>query len=334
MTLRVLLGDESVSIQKVFQLGLQDYGAEVRSVYNGADLIEVAEEFKPHIIFIDILLQKKDGYEISTELSQHPKLKDTPVILMWSSFMELDSEKYKQCGACGEMEKPFEVEKMRSHIEKKIPSIKGPGLSSVLTFPKTLTQGLDQGGSPATPLPPPPPDPPAPNPSPEISPPKLPVSEETLPPSSNKLLDSHSKYLVLNPEDMDIPDSWKVKPLKENSPMSDNQEEKSDNFQAMNLSDLTLSQEKETLSSPKSRHTPPLPSQIEDFLSKQDEPVQTTSKNPLPSPLEEGQMESLILAHTQEFLTLKVQQELPKIMEKVVKDELEKWIQKELELKK
>ena len=138
MSLRVLLADESASIRKVFQLGLQDYGAEVKSVQNGLDVIQVAEAFEPDIIFADILLQKKNGYQVSEELQTHQTLKNVPIILMWSSFMELDQTKYKQCQAHGEMEKPFEVDTMRSFIETLVDRTKKQQLSQFLTFPESI----------------------------------------------------------------------------------------------------------------------------------------------------------------------------------------------------
>ena len=59
MALRVLLGDESATIKKVIQLALQDYSVEVKSVHLGLDILDVSRTFQPHIIFMDVLLQKK-----------------------------------------------------------------------------------------------------------------------------------------------------------------------------------------------------------------------------------------------------------------------------------
>ncbi len=140
MSLRVLLADESASIRKVFQLGLQDFGAEVKSVHNGLDVIQVAESFRPHIIFADILLQKKNGYEVSEELREHSELQSTPLVLMWSSFMELDHKRFKSCGAQGELEKPFEVESMRSLIRDLVEYTQGQKIADFLSFPKSIKQ--------------------------------------------------------------------------------------------------------------------------------------------------------------------------------------------------
>lgn len=140
MSLRVLLADESASIRKVFQMGLQDFGAEVKSVHNGLDVVEVAQSYEPDIIFADILLQKKNGYEVCTEVKDSSSLSSIPVVLMWSSFMELDQSKYKSSGANAELEKPFDVEKMRTLIKDLVENTRSQQLSGFLQFPDSITQ--------------------------------------------------------------------------------------------------------------------------------------------------------------------------------------------------
>jgi two-component system, cell cycle response regulator len=136
MALRVLLGDESSTIKKVFQLALQDFAVEVRPVNIGVDVASVAQAFKPDIIFVDVLLTKKNGYDVSSELKQHQQLKDIPVVLMWSGFMELDQDKFQASMANGQLEKPFDVSALRKLVTELVPRTNSQRLSQFLTFPK------------------------------------------------------------------------------------------------------------------------------------------------------------------------------------------------------
>ncbi len=136
MALRVLLADESSTIKKVFQLALQDYAVEVQTVNIGLDVVSVAEKFEPDIIFADILLQKKSGYEVASELSQHEKLKNLPVVLMWSGFMALDEDKFEACGARANLEKPFDVSTLRKIVKDLVPRTQNQKISQFLSFPK------------------------------------------------------------------------------------------------------------------------------------------------------------------------------------------------------
>lgn len=136
MALRVLLGDESSTIKKVFQLALQDFAVEVRPVNIGVDVVSVAQTFKPDIVFVDVLLQKKSGYDVSSEIKQHATLKNIPVVLMWSGFMELDQDKFEASMANAQLEKPFDVSALRKLVTELVPKTNSQRLSQFLAFPK------------------------------------------------------------------------------------------------------------------------------------------------------------------------------------------------------
>lgn len=136
MALRVLLADESSTIKKVFQLALQDFAVEVRPVNIGVDVLPVAKNFQPDIIFADVLLQKKNGYEVSAELKTEGALSNVPVVLMWSGFMELDEDKFQASHANGRLEKPFDVTALRKLVSELVPKTSSQRMSQFLSFPK------------------------------------------------------------------------------------------------------------------------------------------------------------------------------------------------------
>lgn len=133
MALRVLLADESTTIKKVMQLALQDYGIEVKAVAIGLDVVSVAKSFKPDIFFVDVLLQKRSGYDVVKDLKAN--FAGIPVVLMWSGFMELDEAKAAACGADRRLEKPFDAEALRHLVKELVPKTAGNVISDYLTFP-------------------------------------------------------------------------------------------------------------------------------------------------------------------------------------------------------
>lgn len=136
MALKVLLADESTSIKKAFQLALSDYGVEVKSVPSGLDVLSVSLDFKPDIIFADVLLTKKSGYEVCKEVKSHPALAPTPFILMWSHFMEFDTNLATQSGFTDKIEKPFDTEMLRQKINTYVPKTKKHPLNGMIEFPE------------------------------------------------------------------------------------------------------------------------------------------------------------------------------------------------------
>jgi two-component system cell cycle response regulator len=136
MALRVLLADESSTIKRVMQLALQDFGVEVKSVPVGLDVLPVTKTFKPDIIFADVLLAKKNGYEVCAELKADAETQSIPVILMWSGFMEIDDSKMTQAGPDARLEKPFDAEGLRQMVQDLVPKTQSNPVSAYLQFPK------------------------------------------------------------------------------------------------------------------------------------------------------------------------------------------------------
>ena len=134
MALRVLLADESPTIKKVIQLALQDYSVEVKAVPVGIDVVPIAKVFQPDIIFVDVLLVKKSGYEVARDIKKDPDLAHIPVVLLWNSLMGIDEAKAKDSSANKRLEKPFEVETLRSIIQELSPKTVSHPISSFLNF--------------------------------------------------------------------------------------------------------------------------------------------------------------------------------------------------------
>lgn len=139
MALRVLLADESSTIKKVIQLALQDFAVEVKTVHLGVDVLEVARQFKPDIILADVLLQKRNGYEVCEDVKQNPSTSLVPVILMWSSFMEVDHDRIQHCGADGQLEKPFDVDDLRQLVTQLVPLAQEQPVAPFAHFSPQLT---------------------------------------------------------------------------------------------------------------------------------------------------------------------------------------------------
>jgi two-component system, cell cycle response regulator len=136
MALRVLLADESTTIKKVIQLSLQDFGVEVKAVPVGDDVLAVTQSFKPDIIFVDVLLSKKSGYDVGAELKNNPATQHIPLVLMWSGFMDLDEAKVKLTRPDRRLEKPFDAEILRNLVRELVPSTQSNEIAQFLKFPK------------------------------------------------------------------------------------------------------------------------------------------------------------------------------------------------------
>lgn len=113
---KLLLADDSITIQKVVYLTFADEGVSVVCVNNGREAIERLEEFLPDVILADVFMPLVDGYELCEHIKRSEKLKHIPVMLLVGSFEPFDEEEARRVGANDTLTKPFQS--IRRLIEK------------------------------------------------------------------------------------------------------------------------------------------------------------------------------------------------------------------------
>lgn len=105
---KLLLADDSITIQKVVDLTFGDEGVEVVSVSNGRDAIDRLAEFLPDVVLADVFMPQMSGYEVCEYVKQNEQLKHIPVMLLVGSFEPFDEAEARRVGADDTVTKPFE----------------------------------------------------------------------------------------------------------------------------------------------------------------------------------------------------------------------------------
>lgn len=116
MTRKLLLADDSVTIQKVVELVLSGEGFEIRSANNGEEALAVMPEFRPDIVLSDIEMPVMDGYKLCKSIKTDPDTRDIPVILLAGVFEPISEELARDSGADERIIKPFESQELIGKI--------------------------------------------------------------------------------------------------------------------------------------------------------------------------------------------------------------------------
>src|SRR3990172_12179278 len=116
MHYKLLLADDSITIQKVVELVLAEEDFEIKSVGNGEDALSVMNSFRPDIVLADIDMPKVNGYQLCEKIKQDPATANVPVILLAGAFEPIDDELSKKVGADDSVIKPFESQELISKI--------------------------------------------------------------------------------------------------------------------------------------------------------------------------------------------------------------------------
>lgn len=80
--MKILIIEDEEALAKVLKEKLEKEGYEVEVVDNGGEAFAVAEKARPNIIILDLILPKKDGFEVLAELKSHVELKLIPVVVL------------------------------------------------------------------------------------------------------------------------------------------------------------------------------------------------------------------------------------------------------------
>lgn len=105
---KLLLADDSATIQKVIDLTFADEGVRVVAVGNGQDAIDQLLEVAPDIVLADVFMPSRNGYEVCEYVKTHEQLKHIPVVLLVGSFEPFDEAEARRVGADDILTKPFQ----------------------------------------------------------------------------------------------------------------------------------------------------------------------------------------------------------------------------------
>ncbi len=105
---KLLLADDSATIQKVIDLTFADEGVRVVTFGNGQDAIDQLLEVQPDIVLADVFMPARNGYEVCEYVKTNEKLKHIPVVLLVGSFEPFDEAEARRVGADDILTKPFQ----------------------------------------------------------------------------------------------------------------------------------------------------------------------------------------------------------------------------------
>ncbi|HXE79851.1 MAG TPA: response regulator [Vicinamibacterales bacterium] len=122
MRRRLLLADDSVTIQRVIELTFADEDIDVIAVGDGESALARLASDPPDIILADVGMPGKDGYDIALHVRRTPSLSHIPVVLLIGALQPLDQARAAEAGCAAVLVKPFEpsqvIEKVRELLDR------------------------------------------------------------------------------------------------------------------------------------------------------------------------------------------------------------------------
>lgn len=113
MEKKILIVDDEAHIRMLIEQTLEelgDEGVEFFAAENGEIALEIIQEEKPHLVFLDVMMPKMNGMEVCRRVKKELGLSDVFIILLTAKGQEIDRQKGQEVGADVYMTKPFDPE--------------------------------------------------------------------------------------------------------------------------------------------------------------------------------------------------------------------------------
>ncbi len=119
MAKKIIVADDSTTVQRVIKLILSPKGYEVEGCESGKKAIETIKKGLPDIIFADAVMKNMNGIELAAALKKKtPELSAIPVVVLVNSVDDTKDEDIKKCGAVAKLIKPFDDSQLIDAVEK------------------------------------------------------------------------------------------------------------------------------------------------------------------------------------------------------------------------
>ncbi len=113
----VLVVDDEEDILELLKYNLKKEGYEVKTASNGVEAMEIAREFLPDLVLLDIMMPKQDGIETCRQIREDSKLKDTHVTFLTARAEEYSEVAAFEAGADDYITKPIKPRALMSKVK-------------------------------------------------------------------------------------------------------------------------------------------------------------------------------------------------------------------------
>lgn len=122
MTKTVLVVEDEPNIILSLEFLIKEAGYNVRVALDGEEALKAVAEEVPDLLLLDIMIPKRDGYDVCKTLRANPALKDLRIIMLAAKGLKADKEKGLAMGADEYITKPFSTRELTQKLKQHLGS--------------------------------------------------------------------------------------------------------------------------------------------------------------------------------------------------------------------
>jgi len=117
----ILIAEDRESSRELIRTMLEHSGYSVVEALNGDEAVILARERSPDLIFLDLQMPLKDGYEVLKELRSDSRFQSLPIVALTASAMYGDKDRALKSGFTAYLTKPLALSDLRKELSRLLP---------------------------------------------------------------------------------------------------------------------------------------------------------------------------------------------------------------------
>ena len=128
--MKILIVDDEPHLRTLIQQSLEeleDEGVDILTATNGEEALETILEEKPDLVFLDVMMPKKNGFDVCHTVKNELGLSQIHIVLLTAKGQEFDRQRGLEVGADLYMTKPFDPDALVAQA-RSVLGLPTPGL--------------------------------------------------------------------------------------------------------------------------------------------------------------------------------------------------------------
>lgn len=117
MAHRILIADDEPNIVVSLEYLMQREGFDVRVAANGDEALAQVEEFAPDLLLLDVMLPRRNGFEVCQKLRADPRWRDLKIVMLTAKGRDIEMQKGLALGADVYITKPFSTKELVARVK-------------------------------------------------------------------------------------------------------------------------------------------------------------------------------------------------------------------------
>jgi DNA-binding response OmpR family regulator len=127
MSKKVLIVDDEPNILVSVEFLMRREGHEVATAADGQEAIDLLGEFRPDLMILDVMMPRKNGFEVCAEVRADARLSAMPILMLTAKGREAEMKKGLSLGADAYITKPFSTHELVLKVNELLGRVASEG---------------------------------------------------------------------------------------------------------------------------------------------------------------------------------------------------------------